>query len=208
MLAEENATESSEGEGAGWLERFAFEHDNFRAGLAWLTETGDADWGLRLGTALFRFWEAREYLAEGRDRLGKLLRLEKALTPTKARQRALFAAGVLAVEQGDYVPANALIRESLDIARQLTDKQGAAVALNALAVVARDQGDVAVARSLLEESLVLWRDLSDQKAVARCLNNLANIVKLQGDSARALSLHGVSFNLSGIGRLDRRRLVD
>jgi predicted ATPase/serine/threonine protein kinase len=188
VLAEE-ATEQSGPEGAEWLERFALEHDNFRAGLEWLTETGDAEWGLRLGAALFRFWEAREYLSEGRDSLGKLLRLVSAAAPTKARERALFAAGVLAVEQGDYASANALIQESLDIARQLGDKQGAAVSLNALAVIARDRGDVALARSLLEESMVLWRELGDQKAVARSLSNLANIVKLQGDNARARSLY-------------------
>src|SRR5271156_6313032 len=74
-------------------ERVALEHDNFRAGLDWLTETGDADWGLRLGTALFRFWESREFLAEGRDRLGKVLRMPSAGAPTKARARAGFGAG-------------------------------------------------------------------------------------------------------------------
>jgi predicted ATPase len=72
-LAEENATESSEAEGAGWLERLGLEHDNFRAGLEWLTETGNAEWGFRQGTPLFRFWEVREYRAEGRDRLDRLL---------------------------------------------------------------------------------------------------------------------------------------
>jgi predicted ATPase len=51
--AEEAAAEQCGAEGAEWLERFAFEHDNFRAGLDWLTETGDAEWGLRLGAALF-----------------------------------------------------------------------------------------------------------------------------------------------------------
>ena len=52
---------------------------------------------------------------------------------------------MLAIEQGDYASADALIRESLDIARQLGDKHGVAVSLNALAVSARDRGDVAVA---------------------------------------------------------------
>jgi predicted ATPase len=195
VLAEEQATEQSGAEGAEWLERFTLEHDNFRASLEWLTETGDADWGLRLGTALFRFWEMREYLAEGRDRLGKLLKLPGAAAPTKARARALFAAGVLGIEQGDYASSDALVRESLEIARQLGDKQGAAVSLNALAVNARDQGDVAVARSLFEESLALWRESGDQKAVARSLSNLANVVKLQGDYAGARALYAECFSI-------------
>jgi len=197
VLAEEEPTEQ---DGTEWLERFAFEHDNFRAGLEWLTETGNAEWGLRLAAALFRFWEMREYLTEGRDRLGKLLKLPGSAVPTKARNRALFAAGVLAGEQGDYAAADALVRESLDIARQLLDKQGVAVSLNALAVNARGRGDVPVARSLFEESLVLWRELGDQKAVARSLSNLANIVKLQGDNARARSLYAECLSIfRGLG---------
>ncbi len=195
VLAEEEPTEQSGAEGAEWLERFALEHDNFRASLEWLTETGDAEWGLRLGAALFRFWETREYLAEGRVRLGKLLKLAGGAAPTKARARAVFAAGVLAGEQGDYVSADTLIRESLDIARQLRDKQGVAVSLNALAVHARDRGDVAVAYSLLEESLMLWRELGDQKAVARSLSNLANVAKLQGDYPHARSLYAECLSI-------------
>jgi predicted ATPase len=200
VLAEEEAAELSSAERAEWLERFALEYDNFRAGLEWLTETGNAEWGLRLGAALFRFWEMREYFAEGRDRLGKLLKIAGAAAPTKARARALFAAGVLAGEQGDYASADALTRESLNIAHQLGDKQGVAVSLNALAVSSRDRGDVAVAHSLFEESLVQWRELGDQKAVARSLSNLASVVKLQGDYARARSLYAECLSIfRGLG---------
>jgi predicted ATPase len=195
VLAEEESSQPGGPEGTEWLERFAVEHNNFRAALEWLTQTADAPWGLRLGAALFRFWEMREYLAEGRDRLGKLLRLPAAAAPTKLRARALFSAGVLAGEQGDYAAADVLIRESLAIARQLRDQQGEAVCLNALAVHARDRGDPATARSLLEESLTLWRELGDQKAVARALSNLANIVKSQGDYARASSLYAESLSI-------------
>jgi tetratricopeptide (TPR) repeat protein len=195
VLAEEVGTEVGGTEDVEWLERFTLEHDNFRAGLEWLTETGDAEWGLRLGAALFRYWEMREFFTEGRDRLGKLLKLASAATATRARARALFAAGVLAGAQGDYASGNALIRESLVIARQLGDKRGAAVSLNALAVFARDQGDLSVAHSQFEESLMLWRELGDQAAVARSLSNLANSVKLQGDNARARSLYAECLSI-------------
>ena len=200
VLAEEETTERTGAEAGEYLERFALEHDNFRAGLEWLTETGDAEWGLRLGAALFRFWETREYLTEGRAALGKLLKLAGAATPTKIRARALFAAGVLAGEQGDYASADALVGESLAIARQLHDKQGVAVSLNALAVLARDRGDIAGAHSLFEESLELWRELGDLKAVARSLSNLANVVTLQGNHARARSLYAECLSIfRGLG---------
>src|SRR5216683_2570440 len=200
VLAEEEASEPSGAQGTEWIGRFALEHDNFRAGLEWLTETGDAEWGLRLGTALFRFWEIRECLVEGRDRLGRLLKLVGAAAPTKARTRALFAAGVLAGEQGDYASAEMHISESQNIARQLGDNTGVAVSLNALAVFARDRGSVAKARALFEESLALWRELGDLKAVARALSNLANVVKLQGDYDRARSLYAECLSIfRGLG---------
>jgi predicted ATPase len=88
VLAEEGATEQGGPAGTEWLERFALEHDNFRAGLDWLTETEDVEWGLRLGAALFHFWETCEYLAEGRTRLGKLLEPRRRDRSTKAHPRA------------------------------------------------------------------------------------------------------------------------
>jgi predicted ATPase/DNA-binding winged helix-turn-helix (wHTH) protein len=195
VLAEEEAQEQCEGEGTEWLERFALEHDNFRAALDWLTQTGDAEWGLRLGAALFRFWEVREYLAEGRERLGRLLKLAGATAHNKARTRALFAAGVLAVGQGDYASGQTLLSESRDIACEMGDKTGVAVSLNALAVIARDRGDVANAYTLFEESLSLWKELGDQKAVARSLSNLANVAKLQGAHNLARALYGECISI-------------
>jgi tetratricopeptide (TPR) repeat protein len=200
VLAEEDATDQGGASGAAWLQRCSLEYDNLRAALEWLTETGNADWGLRLGAALFRFWEIREYFAEGRDRLGRLLKLPGAAPHTKVRTRALFAAGVLAGEQGDFASADILLGESHHVARQLGDKTGVAVSLNAQAVFARDRGALENAHALFEESLQLWRDLGDPKAIARALSNLANILKLQGnyDGARSLCTECLAI-FRGIG---------
>jgi predicted ATPase len=189
VLAEEGATAQSGAAETEWLGRFAWEHDNFRGSLEWLLENGEAEWGLRLGAALFRFWEVREYLAEGRTWLDKLLKLAGSVAANKTRARAVFAAGVLADRQGDYAAANALLGESLEIARQLGDKQGVAVSLNALAVTRRESGDIRGARSLFEQSLAQWRELGDQTTVARGLSNLANVAKMEGDYDQALDLY-------------------
>jgi predicted ATPase len=189
VLAEEGAAENTAANQTEWLNRFELEHDNFRTALQWLTETGDAEWGLRLGAALFRFWEMREYLTEGRDQLGKLLKRQTAAAPTNARLRALFAAGVLAGEQGDYAVADVLLKESLEVGRLLEDKRSIAVSLNALAVTARDRGDLAASRALFEETLAKWRELHDALAVARALSNLANVVKLEENYTHARSLY-------------------
>jgi predicted ATPase/DNA-binding winged helix-turn-helix (wHTH) protein len=200
VLAEESPAESAGTHSGEQMERFVVEHGNFRAALEWLTDTGDAEWGLRLGVALFRFWETREYLTEGRARLDKLLKLPRAAVTTKYRARALFAAGVLAGAQGDYTAADELVGQSLQIARQLGDGQGVAVSLNARAVLAQDRGDIGVAHALFEESLEVWRELGDSRDVARALSNLANIATLERDHARASSLYEECFAIfQGLG---------
>ena len=108
VLAEEGAEDAATH--PEWLDRFEVEHDNFRLALDHLIKTGDADWGLRLGTALFHFWETREHLTEGRDAIARLLALEGAAARPKLRARLLFAGAVLAGEQGDYGPARATVR--------------------------------------------------------------------------------------------------
>ena len=195
VLAEEEASEENTREDTDWLERCTIEHDNFLAALEWLTATADTEWGIRLGAALFRFWEAGEYLSEGRDWLGKLLKLSGTTRRTKAVARAYFAAGVFAGAQRDYASADALLRESLETARQLGDNQGVAVSLNALAVHARDQGELELAFSLFEEGLALWRELGDRQAEARTLSNLANSVTVQGDYSRARALYGECLSI-------------
>jgi predicted ATPase len=187
VLAEEGAEDMAAH--PEWLDRFEIEHDNCRAALDYLAKTGDADWGLRLGAALFRFWETREYLTEGRDSIARLLALPGTSARPKLRARLQFAAAVLAGEQGDYSSAQQLLEDSLEICLELNDTRGVAVALNALAVNARDRGDLPVASMLFERCIVIWKDLGDSADIARALSNLANVMKTQGDYVRASSLY-------------------
>ena len=193
VLAEESGAEDTAENQAGWVDRLEIESQNFRAALEWLIETGHAEWGLRLGVALFRFWERHERLTEARDWLAKLLKMPGAAAPSSLRVRALFSAGVLASEQRDYPVAMELLTKSVELARQLQDPRTLAVSLNALAVVSREQGDLAAARALFEESLVYWKQLEDAQAVARGLSNLAGIANLQQDYQRARSLYEESL---------------
>ncbi len=188
VLAEEGAEDIATH--PEWLDRFEVEHDNFRLALDYLIKTGDADWGLRIGAALFHFWETREHLAEGRDSIARVLALEGAAARPKLRARLLFAAAVLAAEQGDYGSARPLFEESIETCVELNDSRGVAVALNALAVNARDRGELAAASLLFERCVAIWKDLGDPSNIARALSNLASVMKLQGKYACASSLYG------------------
>ncbi|HSE48298.1 MAG TPA: tetratricopeptide repeat protein, partial [Terriglobales bacterium] len=172
-----------------WLARFDAEHRNFLAAIDYLVATGESDWGLRLGAALFRFWETREHLAEGRAQLARLLAVPGSQAGTKLRARLLFSSAVLAGEQGDYGSAQKLLEQSLAVCRALGDTRGVAVALNALAVNARDRGELSMAAELFEQCVGIWRELGAPVDVARALSNLASASKLLGDYARAGTLY-------------------
>jgi predicted ATPase/DNA-binding winged helix-turn-helix (wHTH) protein len=189
VLAEEGNGELDGAEREKWLAQCDAEIDNFRFALEWLFNIRDVDWGLRLSTALFRFWDMREHLAEGRDRLETILHLA-GTTHTKERARVSQFLGALLTAQGDFDSAARFLEQSLSLYEELDDQWGIAASLNAIAVSARDRGDYASAQANFERSLACWRLLPDRRAIARCLHNLANVLKVRGDYSRALwALH-------------------
>ncbi len=217
VLAEEGAEEvAAQPE---WLDRFEIEHENFRLAIDYLVRTGDAEWGFRMGAALFRFWETREHLTEGRNAIARLLALGGSASRPKLRARLLFAGAVLAAAQGDYNSALPLFEESLETCVKLNDKRGVAVELNALAVNARDRGEFAAASSLFERCVAIWKDLGDPANIARALSNLASVMKSQGEYERASSLYdecltmfrqmgdgaGVAWTLNYLGDVAREK---
>ena len=184
VLAEEGNPELSPADRSRWLTQCDAEIDNFRFALDWLFQTMDLDWGFRLCVGLFRFWDMREHLTEGRTRLERILRLAGA-DRTKERARVAQFIGALTSAQGDYPAAEHFLQLSLTLYEELGDESGIAASLNALAVSARDRGDYVSAQSNFERSLACWRLLPDRSAIARCLHNLANVVKVRGDYSRA-----------------------
>lgn len=184
VLAEEGNSELPPTERARWLFLCDVEIGNFRSALDWLFQAKDLGWGLRLCAGMFRFWDMREHLSEGRARLETVLRLAGD-RHTKERARILHFLGALATTQGDYPAAGHFLEQSLALYEELRDEPGIAASLNALGISARDRGDYLTAQSNLERSLACWRLLPDRLAMARCLHNLANVVKTRGDYPRA-----------------------
>ncbi len=189
-LAEEAATKLKGSEQAEWLETLESEHENLRAALERCLngKAQNAEAGLRLAGALSPFWGTHGHLAEGRAWCEAALSRPGAQARTKARAEALHGAGVLALMQGDYASAGALLKESLTTMRELGDKQGIAIALGDLGLVASEQGDYTPARSLHEEGLVLRTELGDEHGIAGSLNDLGVVANLQGDYASARTL--------------------
>src|SRR5262249_776383 len=105
VLAEEGNPELNPDERLAWLARCDVEIDNFRAALAYVFDREEVDWGLRLCMGLFRFWDMREHLSEGRTRLEAILRLA-GTSYMKERARVCTFLGALSTAQGDFQSAD------------------------------------------------------------------------------------------------------
>ena len=195
VLAEEGGRAMGEAAVQQWLDLCEAEHADLRAALDWLLDRESADWALRLAVALFHFWESREHVVEGRDRLVAVLRLRGAEGKTRLRARAVFGAAAFANVQGDFEVGLRLNRESLEIYRELGDRTGVVCQLNSLAATKRFQGDYPAARHWAEQCLEACRELGDPGQIASALGNLADVVNALGDPPRARSLLGEAVSI-------------
>jgi predicted ATPase/class 3 adenylate cyclase len=152
----------------GWLDRCDQEHPNIRAALRWAIESAEADRAQQAAGALWRFWQQRGHLAEGRRWFEEILSMPSGQGPTAARAKALIGAGGVAWWQQDREAAGASYEEALAIERELGDPARIAEALYNLAfVVAGD--DVGSAGRLLDESRDLFRQVGDERGMAQVL---------------------------------------
>jgi predicted ATPase len=207
VLAEEgNATLTEVGRNE-WLNLCGIEHRNFRAALDWLVETGNAEWALRMGIALFRFWERREHLTEGSRRLQAVLSMPGVAAHPRLRARALYSTGTLLGLQGDLHGCDRWFREALDIFTALSDRSGMAGVYDAFGSGAQLRGEYASARRWFERSLQLCRESGATEEAAGILANLARAVSGDGDHGAAASMLKEAIatfvaigNLSGAAR--------
>jgi tetratricopeptide (TPR) repeat protein len=171
------------------LDQLEREHDNFRLALRWSSEVPSGDVGPRLAGALWRFWQVRGYLREGRAWLERLLATARPMEPTSAWARALNAIGFLTFLQGDYEASRPLLEESVEVWRTLNDRGGLVESLTNLGVLLRCVGDGVRARGLFEEALTVSRALGDRAWEGRTLNKLARLTFYERDLAAARLLH-------------------
>jgi non-specific serine/threonine protein kinase len=168
-----------------WLGRLETEHDNLTAALEWLTEQGEAERGMRLAAALFRFWWFRGHLAEGRAKLEALLDL-RPVVPVRdeVRAKALHALGIHRYADDtleDWAMVCSRLQESLEIYRKLGDEPHAAAVLQNLGRVRAALGEWSAAQSSLNESLEIGRRLGNEYGVALSLIYLGMARLHRGD---------------------------
>src|SRR4029077_1472248 len=110
-LAETGDAELAGPRVSAWLARLSIEQANLRAALSWLADHGPSKSALQLAASLWRFWQVRGHVVEGRGWLERLLSASNDAAPTLARARALVGAGALAWRQQDRAAAERWLRE-------------------------------------------------------------------------------------------------
>ncbi|MEO8973564.1 MAG: tetratricopeptide repeat protein, partial [Ktedonobacteraceae bacterium] len=188
-LAQKADTEIIRSEQIFWVDRLEQEYDNVRAVMQWLLEPTEdgGELALRLGSALYSFWQLRGYFTEGRDFLEQALTRGKA-TSLPVQARATYVATRLNEVLGNHDRAEALCEESLALYRELGDAEGIAYALHLRADIAWGRGNLAVARSQAEEALTLFEQSGNEGAIAFVSLHLGVLAIDQGDYAKAFAL--------------------
>jgi predicted ATPase/class 3 adenylate cyclase len=185
-LVEAREAELTGGEDKPWLDRLAAEHDNVRAATRWALETGDAATGMRIASAVWRFWQQRGHLAEGRRAVEALLALPAAAAPTRERAQGLTALAGIAYWQSDFAQLGPWYEETVRIYRDLDDRRGLADALYNLSFVPFISGDLDRAGDLMEQSRAIYSDLGDDAGLAKLGDSLTALRYRQGKLAEAI----------------------
>jgi predicted ATPase/DNA-binding SARP family transcriptional activator/uncharacterized protein HemY len=216
-LAEEAEAHLATADQGEWLSRIESDHDNLRAAIRFSNEqrvtSGEA--GLRLAVAIWRFWDVRCWLDEGRQILSSVLENPTPAGDMMVRAKALNGAAILTTKKGDDQSARQMCEEGLRISRAQYDSLGIATALSSLGMIVSHQGDKAAAQALYEESLELQRALGNLKGAAVALVNLGLIAVDRSDFQAARTCYeeslalnqelgdtrGTSYALHGLGQV-------
>jgi predicted ATPase len=162
------------------LDTLGRDHDNLRVVLNRAQMQNDVETGLRLGTALWRFWNVRGHQREGRAWLEGFVHSSASVVHGHARAKALNALGTLISQTSSFAEARPYFESSLALWRNLGDEHNALTALNNLTWVLLHTGQVQLCRTFAAEALKLAQKLQQPRAEALALNNLGWLEQYQG----------------------------
>jgi predicted ATPase/DNA-binding SARP family transcriptional activator len=176
------------------LERLDAEIENCLAAVAWSCQISDAELGLQLCWGLWRYWQTRGNLTEGRQWMVRVLELPPPACCLDLHAGVLFAAARFALLQSDESALD-LAQQCLSRSRAIGHQHHATGALTMLGHLAMQRGETATAREYYEEALTIRRDLGEIWSVAISLNSLGLVALEEQDIERARNLFDESLKL-------------
>jgi predicted ATPase/class 3 adenylate cyclase len=149
-----------------WPDRLELEHDNLRAALRRFIDAGEIQEGLVMATHLWRFWQIRSHLAEGRAWLTELVNHPRSKDNAANRAAALIGLGGLSYWQNDFAATRIHYEEALRTFESIGDDRGVAEALYNIGFLFLIDGDTNGSREVHERSLAIYQSLNDELNVA------------------------------------------
>jgi len=168
-----------------WYDRIAPDIDNFRAVVARAISEGDVLPGLRLGSALSRFFVVRGLWSEGRSVLEASVDLAERNGRLAQFPAALRELAWLRCRQVGSAAGNAELERYLEMARRERDHEGVALALVEMANVHLDEGRLDLASQLLHEAVLEAGQSGFKPALVDALISLGWVAHLQHDESEA-----------------------
>lgn len=162
------------------LEEATREAENIRAGWSWAVQRRDLPRLARSAAGLYRLWEARGWIHEGRELFRSAAEAVSADEPEASLddERRRLLAGLLA-RQGAFAElcdafeeARALLERARTLLRPDEDPGELAFVLASLSFVVRADGNFEQGLALARESLELYRVAGDPVGRATALNSL------------------------------------
>ncbi|MGH2756763.1 MAG: ATP-binding protein [Actinomycetota bacterium] len=183
---------------ADWLDQLDRDHDNFRAVLDHLEDTGETQRTLEVVSGLWRLWHDRGPLLEGRRRIESAL--GRDAQPTAALAFALSGASALACASGNAEDGLKHGERAITIARELDDPEALAFATLILGGALTDLDDFARARPLFEESRTRFNEIGADHAAGIATLNLSYALRELGEAAKAEEIASEGLERARRGR--------
>jgi DNA-binding SARP family transcriptional activator len=178
-----------------WLARLDADYDDIMAALRWAIETEDRDTALALSSALWPYWQARGRVADGRKLAEMSLSVGTAGSST-ADAKAVHAAGVLALVDGDLSAAEDRLIRARDLWIELDEATWLGRCLNSICVLAYRRCEYAAAREHARQATDILGRPGNDSLLVRTLKDAALVEIADGQLDRADELLHEALELS------------
>jgi predicted ATPase/class 3 adenylate cyclase len=169
-----------------WLDRLSTDHDNLRAAIDHSIHHKDVSVAHRFAGCLWRFWQIRGHLVEGRRHIEQALALGEG-DDKHARAHALTGLAGLMYWQGEWEGTLELYQEALSLFREIGDNDDIAEALYNLSFPLLYSGELDRAEEFFRESLRLSERSERKIGVGRAYWGLGEVAVFRQHWADAVT---------------------
>jgi tetratricopeptide (TPR) repeat protein len=167
-----------------WLLRLRGEDHSIRAALEW-SRANDQVLALRLGVALFRYWDVLWLEREAVAHLQPLLAQPDLEGSSSLRAWALTVAAILISNPGEARQATAWAEEAVERFGPTSDRRGLICAQLALGSALGNQGPLDRAEAVAKAARDGAAELGDEELMGRAEHILGFVAARRGDDERA-----------------------